>query len=293
MFTKQSTPRTTKYQQGTSWLEFFECSGGWYVKRLAIIVVVHIVAILALYWLGLALSDKIESYGKTYSGVVTIFSVAIGLYSTVLNWLYHRSPAFHFFVNQLLLLVGRNHTYWRPHMVFHLGTKRSPAPLDDVWKVVSSGRHGHVVKRDDTLNTFSVSLDQLIVIKFRLAEDALFVSFDQKLLVPSQLYDSYREKLARLAEEIGRAISPTGVQCSITIEFAEGKTNPYYGFFVNSISPSLLEGFQVTFRFDPTSDCRIEATRDRVNVEGTVFTEVFNAASQVLAMRALPVGDAR
>lgn len=95
----------------------------------------------------------------------------------------------------------------------------------------------------------------------------------------------------RLVEDLSQAVKPITTQCGIVIEFAEGKSNPYYGFFVNRIPARLLEDFQVTFRLDPASDCRIEADQKHINIEGTRLTEVFEALAQVLTLRALPGGD--
>ena len=117
-------------------------------------------------------------------------------------------------------------------------------------------------------------------------------SYNQKLLVPSHLYDAFRQRLALLAEELQRVIKPIMTRCSVRVSFPEGKSNPYYGFFVNRLSPSLLQDFQVIFRLDAKSDCRIEAATDHINVEGASLSEMFNAPTQVLTLRALPKGGA-
>lgn len=255
------------------------------------IILAHVVAIALLLALGLLLNGKTDSFTKDYAGVVLVFSIAFSGYTTFLNFWYHKSPKFHFAVNRLLLWFARTHTYWQPHFDLQFAGEAESAPLSQSWELLRTGRYGRAVKRDETPMTFCASLDDLLVMKFRLADSSLFVSFDHKLLVPSHLYDAYRQRLARLVEDLVGTVKPTSIRCGILVEFAEGKRNPYYGFFINRIPPSLLDDFQVTFRLDADSDCRVEAGQNRINIEGTRLTEVFEALAQVLALRALPGGD--
>jgi hypothetical protein len=257
------------------------------------IIVIHIVIIVLLFGLGLLLNGKTDSFTKNYAGVISVLSIAFSCYTTFLNYWYHKSPKFHFAVNRLLLWFVNTHTYWKPHFDLRLTDDTNTTVLAQCWDLLRSGRHGRPVKMYETPTTLCASLDDLFVIKFRLADYSLSVSFDHKLLVPSHLYVSYRQRLGRLVEDLITVVKPTSTHCGILIEFAEGKHNPYYGFFINRVPPSLLDDFQATFRFDADSDCRIEAGQNRINIEGTRLTEVFEALGQVLALRTLPSGDTR
>ncbi len=257
------------------------------------IIAAHVLAIGLLLAIGLYLNGHTDSLAKNYAGLISVFSVAFSCYTTFLNFWYHKSPHFHFAVNRFLLWFSKTHTYWQPHFQFHITEESGIDFLGESWSMLCSGRYGKAVKTDETPTSVSVSLDDLITVKVRLTDSSLFVSFHHKLLVPSHLYDAYRQRLSRLVEDLSRVVKPTVTQCGIRIEFADGKSNPYYGFFVNRIPARLLEDFQVTFRLDGASDCRIEADQKHINIEGTRLTEVFEALAQVLALRALPSGDAQ
>lgn len=255
----------------------------------------HVIVVGLLLWAGLALNDVIKTYSDAYTGIITLFSIAFGLYTTALSCLYQRNAAFHLFVHRLLLKISRTHTYWQPQFDFQLDQEQlaNPSLLAQVWEMLRQGRHGNAIQKDETPTTLSVSLDDLFIVRFRRNETSLCAFFDQKLLVPSQLYDAFRQRLALLAEDLQRVAKPTMTRCSVRVSFPKGKRNPYYGFFVNRLSPSLLQDFQVIFRLDAKSDCRIEAATDHVNVEGTSLSEMFDALTQVLTLRALPKGGAR
>jgi hypothetical protein len=257
------------------------------------IVLGHIVAIALLLALGLHLNGNSNSITTQYHGVISVFSVAFTCYTTFLNFWYRKSPKFHFTVNRVLLWFSKTHTYWQPHFQFSLGSGSDAAALNQSWTILQSGRYGRAVKKDETPTSFSVSLDDLLTMKFRVADSSLFVSFGHKLLVPSHLYDSYRQRLGRLVEDLVQVLKPDAMQCGVLIEFAEGKSNPYYGFFIHRVPTPLLEDFQATFRLDASSDCRIEADRRHINIEGSRLTEVLEALNQVLSLRELPSGDAR
>jgi hypothetical protein len=255
----------------------------------------HVVAIGLLLWAGLALNNIIKQSSDAYTGVIILFSVAFGLYTTALSFLYQRNAAFHLLVHRLLLKIIRTHTYWQPQFDFQLDREQvaDPSLLAEVWEMLRQGRHGNAVQKDETPTTLSVSLDDLFIVRFRRNDTSLCAFFDQKLLVPSHLYDAFRQRLALLAEDLQRVTKPAMTRCSVRVSFPEGKANPYYGFFVNRLSPSLLQTFQVIFRLDAKSDCRIEAGTDYVNVEGTSLSGMFEALMQVLALRAVPKGGAQ
>jgi hypothetical protein len=265
------------------------------MKKALWIIGGHVVVVGLLFWAGFALNDIIKKHSDAYTGIITLFSVAFAAYTTALNFLYQRNAAFHLYVHRLLLKITRTHTFWQPQFDFQLNQERvaDPSLLTQVWEMLRQGRHGNAVQKDQTPTTLSVSLDNLFIARFRLNEVSLCAFFDQKLLVPSHLYGAFRQRLALLAEDLQRVIKPTMTRCSVRVSFPEGKRNPYYGFFVNRLSPSLLQDFQVVFRLDAKSDCRIEAATDHVNVEGTSLCEMFDALTQVLTLRALPKGGAQ
>jgi len=255
----------------------------------------HVVAIGLLLCAGLALNNVIKQYSDAYTGVITLFSVAFGVYTAILSFLYQQNATFHLFVHRLLLRIARTHTYWQPQFDFQLDSEQltNPLLLAQVWEMLCEGRHGHAIQKDKTPTTLSVSLDELFIVRFRLNDTSLCVFFDQKLLVPTHMYDAFRQRLALLAENLQQVIKPTMTRCSVRVGFPEGKSNPYYGFFINRLSPALLQIFQVAFRLDARSDCRIEAGTDYVNVEGTSLSEVLDSLTKVLALRALPKGGAQ
>lgn len=260
-----------------------------------LIIAGHIVVALLLFRVGISFNDIIKKYSENYTGLITLFSVAFGIYTTALNILYQRSPTFHLFIHRLLLKITRTHTYWQPHFDFTLDQEQvaNPSLLIEVWEMLRQGRHGNAVKRDETPTTLSATLDNLFVLRLRLNDTSLCAFLDQKLRVPTHLYDTDRRRLTMLAEDLQRVTKSTMTRCSVRVSFPEGKRNPYYGFFINRLSPSLLQNFQVIFRLNAKSDCRIEAGIDHVNVEGTSFSEMFDGLSQVLTLQALPEGGSQ
>jgi hypothetical protein len=255
----------------------------------------HVAAIGVLLWAGLRFNDVAKQWTSAYTGVITLFSIAFGLYTASLSFLYQRNAAFHLLVHRLILKVIRTHTYWQPHFDFELNQEQltNPLLLGDVWEMLREGRNGRAVQKDKTATTLSVSLDDQFIVRFRLKDTSLCAFFDQKLLVPTHMYDAFRNRLTLLGENLQRVIKPSLTRCSVRVSFPEGKQNPYYGFFINRLSPSLLQVFQVVFRVDTNSDCRIDAGTDYVNIEGTSFTEVFSSLMKVLALQALPKGGVR
>jgi hypothetical protein len=116
------------------------------------------------------------------------------------------------------------------------------------------------------------------------------MDFEQKLLVPSHLYECYRQRLAKLAESVIQLVKPNSVQYGLRVSFEAGVKNPYYGLFVNRVSADLLQNFQVVFRLDARSSCRVEAGKEDVNIESENMTELFEALKKALSLEALPAG---
>ncbi|HET7625764.1 MAG TPA: hypothetical protein VFM25_10925 [Verrucomicrobiae bacterium] len=254
------------------------------------IIAAHVVAIALLLWGGVSFNDVIVNSQSRYPGVVSVFSVAFGLYTAALNLLYHRSLAFHLFVNRLRLRLARTHTYWQPHVTMTLDATtpdRTPL-LDEIWQMLSGGTHGAPKRREATPTTLSVALDDLYVVRFRLDDHRLYMDFEQKWLVPSHLYDRFRQRLANLVESIGRLAKPNAVQCGLLVSFEKEEKNPYYGLFVNRVQPDLLQSFQVTFRLDAHSTCRVEAGKNHVNIESQNLADFFEALRTVVSLKALP-----
>jgi len=78
--------------------------------KLTIIIFAHLIGLALLLFLGVSLNTFLQGH----AGVISVLSVAIGLYSTVVNILYHRNRRLYLFVNRVLLKVRRTHTYWQP-----------------------------------------------------------------------------------------------------------------------------------------------------------------------------------
>jgi hypothetical protein len=57
------------------------------------------------------------------------------------------------------------------------------------------------------------------------------------------------------------------------------------------VSADLLQNFQVVFRLDARSSCRVEAGKEDVNIESESMTELFEALKKVLSLEALPAGE--
>jgi hypothetical protein len=261
------------------------------MRTWAAIIAGHLVAVAVLLVIGL----HFDNVPNSHPGVTSVFSVAWTIYSAVLVFLYKKNRNFYFFVQRLLLKISRTHTYWQPSFDFDLNPNHLKAPseiLDHLWDLFRKGRHGRADKRGESCNTLSVGLDDLFTIVIRVDERNLHVHLDRKLLVPSHLYDSFRKRFAMLAEDISHAVSPVAVRCGLVVSFGDGIRNPYYGFFVDRVPPDLLQDFQVTFLLSRNSNCRIEATTDRISIEGSSVAELFEAANQVLDLRAVPDGVA-
>jgi hypothetical protein len=257
------------------------------MKTISTVIILHIVFLVVIIWLGVTLNDEINN---KYAGAITVFSIAFALYTTALNFLYQRWQRFYLFINRVLLKLRRTHTFWQPHFHFILKQEPEAQIIEELWKYFQSGRHGSVIKRNQTPSTLEITIDELFVAKIWLGQNCLDLYFEQKLLVPSHLYNEYRRKLSRLAEGIAHIIKPVSSKYSILISFDENNQNPYFGFFVNRVPAQLLQTFQVTFRLTSDSDCFIEAGINRVNIEGGNFTDTFEALGQVLSLTAIPQG---
>ena len=130
-------------------------------------------------------------------------------------------------------------------------------------------------------------------LNFSLEDGELYVGSDREILVPAHLYEPYQRRLKLVIEDVTSIVNPVRVQCGLTVSFGAGVRNPYYGLFVDRVPAGLLQQFQVTFRLDHESDCRIEADTDRVEVQATSAVDLFLALSQVLSLEALPKGGSR
>lgn len=251
----------------------------------------HLVGIAALFGLGLLLNKTIDQYAQDYAGLITIFSSAFGVYAVVVNLLYQKNRDFHLWVNRLLLLFVRTHTYWQPAFDYDLPDGSSQdrlALLQQLVKSLSEGNFGAAKVAHPSANIATVCLDDIMCFVLRIEDSHLHVHLDRRLLIPAHLYDAYRQRLARIAETVQQTLNPTSMRYGMTVSFADGVSNPYYGFFVNRVPSELLHTFQVSFRLDPASSCRIEAGTDHVNIESKSLVDLFEALSQVLNLRAVP-----
>ena len=88
------------------------------MKSIILVVIAHLVGIAALIGIGLLLNDTLKA--NTYQGVTTVLSTAFGIYCFVVNILYHKNQRVFLWVNRLLLMVRRTHTYWLPAFDFTL-----------------------------------------------------------------------------------------------------------------------------------------------------------------------------
>ncbi len=90
------------------------------MKTLLGIVLAHAAGIAFLVLLGIWISPAINHYRQAILGVVSVLSTGFGIYSFVLNLLYHKNLSFHLLVDRLRLFVSRTHTYWLPAFDFEL-----------------------------------------------------------------------------------------------------------------------------------------------------------------------------
>lgn len=265
------------------------------MKTLLLVIVAHIVGITALFGVGLLLNDALKAYAESYQGVLTVFSASFGIYCLAVSVLYHRNERVYLWVNRLLLLVRRIHTYWLPDFDFTLSAMALSDRRELFHKVESSLEalpYKKLRGSIDTPNARSITIDETFFLLLRLDESHLHVTLDRRILVPSHLYEAYRQRLARIAESISNAIKPESIRVGMSITFGDGVVNPYYGLFVRRVPSQLLRHFEATFLLAQDCSCRIEAGTDSINIESTSAVEFFEALAQVLALKAIPMAGA-
>ena len=76
--------------------------------KLAIIVLAHLVGLALLILLGVSLNAFLQGH----AGVISVLSLAVALYSTAINMLYHRNRRLYLFVNRILLKVLQLNQGW-------------------------------------------------------------------------------------------------------------------------------------------------------------------------------------
>jgi hypothetical protein len=259
------------------------------MKSLIWVVLAHIVGVVALIGLGLLLNEPLKA--NTYGGVTTVLSTAFGIYCFVVNILYHKNQRVFLWVNRLLLLVRRTHTYWLPAFDFTLSDAslaNRREVINEVEKALAALPHKKIQRTNDTPSSAAITVDETFFFVLRLDESHLHVTLDRKTLVPAHLYEAYRQRLARFAEVISNAVHPESVRLGITITFGDGVSNPYFGFFVQRVPSQLLRHFEASFVLAHASSCRIEAGTDSINIESQGAVDFFEALSQVLAIKAIP-----
>jgi hypothetical protein len=267
------------------------------MKTIGFVVAGHAVVLCAVVALGIWLNKPIQESASDYSGFVTVLSTAFGVYAFAINILYQKNRHVHFWINRLWLVFVRTHTFWKPSFDFTLASEeravRTTSLLKAVEAIESSGM-GTTKRGQCSATAASITLDDMMCVVVRFDGSHLHVTLDRKLLVPSHLYDAYRQKLARIADVIHHSVAPVHeARFCITVSFGDGVANPYYGFFVNRVPADLLSHFEVSFRLSRKSLCRIEAGKDFVNVDSTSVVEVFEALAQVVSLRAVPDGVSR
>jgi hypothetical protein len=261
------------------------------MRTIAIVLLLHVAAIVVLAVCGFWLNDLIKEHADRYQGLIAIFSGAFGAYSFLMNLLYHKSARFHLFVNRLLLQFRRAHTYWLPSFDFELAEQPHTRNIfDTIESSFWSLPHKTHRRVDNTPTSVTFKLDNILCFVARLQDNHLHVTWDRKALVPSQLYDAYTMKLSRLAQSLFSVLKPESVRLGIEVSFDDGVANPYYGFFVRSVPAQTLRHFEASYVLDDNATCRVEAHTDNVTIEGTDLVEFFGAVSQVLALQALPGG---
>lgn len=261
------------------------------MKSLVIVAGAHLAGIVILGCVAYVFNDAIKAQTAAYEGFTAVFSVAFGIYSFALNLLYHKSQEVYLWVNRLLLMVRRTHTYWLPAFSFSI----PGATLEDrqtlverVEDALETLPHKKIKRISQTPSSATISIDDALFVVLRINDGHFFVTLDRKILVPSHLYELYCQRLARIGEAIRDVVKPDSVRLGISITFDDGVANPYYGFFVQRVPPQLLRHFEASFTFGHGSSCRIEAATDGISIEGTSLTDFFLAISKVLALRTAP-----
>jgi hypothetical protein len=254
--------------------------------KIFLVALLHVCALVILFVVGAKLNDVFMNY----AGLISVFSLAVAGYGIGFRILYSRNRATFFAVNRLLMKLRRTHTYWQPDIHFRLDERRARGSplLDETWDMIRGGELGQPRLLKHTATCLAFDLDSLLGVTIRLADGDVHVAFDRRFLVPSHLYDAYRRRLAFLMDRLATIIKPEAIQCSLKVGFGEDGKNPYYGFFVTNVPRELLTDFQVCFQVSSTSECRVEAGKEYVNIEATSLSELFDTVNQVLSLRAVP-----
>lgn len=259
------------------------------MKSLILVVVAHLVGIALLVVVGLCFNDTLKA--NTYGGVTTVLSTAFGVYCFVVNVLYHKNQTVFLWVNRLFLMVRRTHAYWLPAFDYTLSDATLEARrelISNVEKALEAAQFKKVMKTNVTPTSATITVEDTFFLIVRLDEAHLHVTLDRKILVPSHLYESFCQRLARIAEAISTAVRPDSVRLGIAITFGDGVQNPYFGFFVQRVPSQVLRHFEASFSLSQTSNCRIEAGTESINIESQGAVDFFQALTQVLALKAIP-----
>jgi hypothetical protein len=259
------------------------------MKSIILVVLAHVIGILALVALGLLLNDTLKA--NTYQGVFTVLSTAFGIYCFVVNILYHKNQRVFLWVNRLLLMVRRSHTYWLPAFDFTLSDaspENRSETINNVEKALQSFRHKKIQRSSETPTSATLTIDDTLFLVLRIDDCHVHVTLDRKILVPSHLYESYSRRLARIAEAMTNALRPESVRLGMVITYADGIQNPYFGLFVQRVPSQLLRHLEASFLLAQGSSCRIEAGTDSINIESQASVDFFDALAQVLALKVIP-----
>lgn len=236
---------------------------------------------------------KFYGYQSALTAATSIYGVGVTLY----NILYHKNRQFYLFVNRLWFKVARTHTFWNVSFRFSFKPEHDDRSsiLTHLAERFREGRHGTAIIDPVSNSLLNVVLrrPEPMGLNFSVEDSELYVGSDREILVPAHLYEPYQRRLKLVIEDVTSVLNPVRVQCGLTVSFGSGVRNPYYGLFVDRVPADLLQHFQVTFRLDHVSDCRIEADTDRVEVQSTSAVDLFLALSQVLSLEALPKGGSR
>ncbi|MGL4462282.1 MAG: hypothetical protein ACRC1K_09010 [Planctomycetia bacterium] len=259
-----------------------------------LVAFVLVVVLAAVAWLGYIFNDQIEDQLGRYNGMTTAVSALVGFYSFAASVLYHRNPRFHFWVRRLLFRMSRTHTYWKPLFRFQfdeLTVKQKNEVVSKAADAIKRAFKGDAVLDDSSVVSSAILIDDEVRVVLRFDGDALAVCLDRKQLVPSHLYERACRRLVKIAESVREAVpQPTSTAYAVTVTFDVGASNPYYGFFLNHIPEALVDDFEVRFKLNKDSSCRIEAVREFVNIESASLVDWREALSKVVTLEAAPVG---
>jgi hypothetical protein len=262
------------------------------MKSFFLILIAHIVGVILLYFVGVYLNDITSSFSGKNGGVVSVFSVAWGIYVPFVTILYNKNRKFHFWANRLLMLFSKSHTYWKPSYRFTFADADNSESQKAIDKTIEALKEIFKVRvlSKDLLNA-RIQVDEKYVLILSNDGKSLHLTFDRKELVPSHLYEAFTKHLGSLGEALQAALQPLSeTSFAVMMNFDDGAKNPYYGFFINEIPSDLLNSFEVSFRLNQRSQCRIEAGKDFISVDGRSLLDVCEALNQVSTLRAIPLG---